>query len=166
MIQDEWEFNYKHRYQGTVTSWRDWWFLWTWVLWWCMLCYLCYNQSSVFSLLIEADFEVFRLAGATRCTDGVKFRTEEGPFLIAKFHPHRCNDKGIWPPNWNFLLIYSKCGIQAPYPLRNFHKICWVCTPFQDALAVKISLDLLKGLWSYGVFKLTGSRYPQIFSAP
>jgi len=29
----------------------------------------------------EADFEVFRPAGATR-----------GPLLRAKFHPHRCND--------------------------------------------------------------------------
>jgi len=34
------------------------------------------------------------------------------------------------------------------------------------ALAVKISLDLLKGLWSYEGFKLTGSGYPEIFSAP
>ena len=50
--------------------------------------------------------------------------------------------------------------------LRDFHKICNVCTPFQDVLAVKISLDLLKELWSYGGFKLTGSGYPQIFSAP
>ena len=52
------------------------------------------------------------------------------------------------------------------YPFRDFHKICKVCTPFQDALAVKITLDLLKGLWSYGGFKLTGSGYPQIFIAP
>jgi len=52
------------------------------------------------------------------------------------------------------------------YPLCNFRKICRVCTPFQDALTVKISLDLLKGLWSYGGFKLTESRYPQIFSTP
>ena len=43
------------------------------------------------------------------------------------------------------------------YTLRDFHKICIDCTPFQHALAVKISLDLLKGLWSYGGFKLTGS---------
>ena len=47
-----------------------------------------------------------------------------------------------------------------------FQKIRRVCTPFQDALAVKILLDLLKGLLSYGGFKLTGSGYPQIFSAP
>ena len=46
----------------------------------------------------EADFEVFRPAGATHCTDGVKFGTEEG----TKFHPHRCNDKGIGPPKLNF----------------------------------------------------------------
>jgi len=37
------------------------------------------------------------------------------------------------------------------YTLCDFHKICRVCTPFQDALAVKIWMDLLKGLQSYGV---------------
>ena len=52
------------------------------------------------------------------------------------------------------------------YPLRDFHKICRVCTPFQDALGVKIWLDLLEGLWSYGGFKLRESGFPQIFSAP
>jgi len=52
------------------------------------------------------------------------------------------------------------------YPLRDYHKICRACTPFQDALAVNISLDLLKGFWSYGGFKLTVSGYPQIFNAP
>jgi len=52
-------------------------------------------------------------------------------------------------------------------PLRDFHKICRVCTPFRDALAVKISLDLLKGLRSYGgFFMLTWCGYPQTFSAP
>jgi len=52
------------------------------------------------------------------------------------------------------------------YPLRDFHKICRAYTPFQYALAVKIWLDLLKGLRSYGGFKLTGIGHPQIFSAP
>jgi len=37
---------------------------------------------------------------------------------------------------------------------------------FQDALAVKISWNLLKELRSYGGFNLTESGYPQIFSAP
>jgi len=39
---------------------------------------------------LEADFEVFRLAGATRCTDGVKFGVEEGtegPFPVSNFTP-------------------------------------------------------------------------------
>jgi len=53
----------------------------------------------------------------------------------------------------------------AAYPLRDFHKTCRVSTTFQDALAVKISLDLLKGLWSNGGFKLRRSAYPK-FSAP
>jgi len=38
------------------------------------------------------------------------------------------------------------------YPLHNFHEICGVCISFQDALPVKIWMDLLKGLWSYGGF--------------
>ena len=50
--------------------------------------------------------------------------------------------------------------------LRDFHKICRVCTSFQHALGVKMLLDLLKGLWSYGGFKLRASGCPQIFSAP
>ena len=60
-------------------------------------------------------------------------------------------------------------NINAPQgrsPLRDFHKICRVCTPFQDTLAVKISLDLLKGLRSYGDFKLMVSGFCQIFSTP
>jgi len=35
-------------------------------------------QSAGYLSYSEADFEVFRPAGATRCTDGVKFGTEEG----------------------------------------------------------------------------------------
>ena len=88
----------------------------------------------------------------------------------AKFHRHRCNDKGIGHPKLKFLLrIYQNVEYKRParaYPLRDFHKICRVCTTFHDALAVKTSLDLLKGLWSYGGFNLTGFGYPQIFSAP
>ena len=52
--------------------------------------------------------------------------------------------------------------------MRDFRKICRVrvCTPFQDTLGVKIWVDLLKRLWSYGGFKFMGSGYPQTFSAP
>ena len=55
---------------------------------------------------------------------------------------------------------------EGAYHLRDFHKICRICTSFEEALAVIVSLDLLKGLCSYGGFNLTGSGYPKIFSAP
>ena len=103
---------------------------------------------------------------------GVKFGTEGtfGPLLRAKFHLHRCNDKGVGPPKLKFLLrFYRNVEYKRPagaYPLRNFHTIYRVSTSFQDALCVKIWLDLLKGLWSYGGFKLRVSGFPQIFSAP
>ena len=94
----------------------------------------------------------------------------EGPLLHAKFHPHRCNDKGVGLPKLKFLLRFDRnVEYKRPagaYPLRYFHKICRVCTAFQDALGVKIWLDLLKGLQSYGGFKLRGSFFSQIFSAP
>ena len=118
----------------------------------------------------EANFEVFRPAGVTHCTDEGKIWRGGGGPLHAKFHPHRCNGKSIGPPKLKFLLRFDqnveyKC-LAGAYPSRDFHKICKVCTPFQDTLAVKILSDLLKGLWSYGGFKLMGSGCPEIFSAP
>jgi len=72
----------------------------------------------------------------------------------AKFHPHRCNGTGVGPPKLKFLLRFDRnVEYKRPAgadPLRNFHNICTVCTSFQDTLGVKISLDLLKGLWSHG----------------
>ena len=92
-----------------------------------------------------------------------------GSLLRAKFHAHWCNDKGARPEKLKFLLRFDQnVEYKRPagtYSLRDFHIICRVCTSFQDALGVKISLDLLKGLWSYGGFKLRGSGYPQIFRA-
>ena len=95
----------------------------------------------------------------THCTDGA----------ACQISPHRCNGKGTGPPKLKFLLRFDqnveyKCPAEA-YPLRDFHKNCRVCTSFQDVLAIKISLDLVKGLRSYGGFKLTGSGCPK-FSAP
>jgi len=101
---------------------------------------------------------------------GVKFGTEERVLLHAKFHPYRCKDKGIGPPKLKFLLIFAQnVEYKRPvgaYPLHDFYKICRICTPFKDALAIKVSLDLLKGLWSYGGFNLTGSGYPPNFQCP
>jgi len=93
---------------------------------------------------------------------GVKF------ILHAKFHPIGATVRV--PPKLKVLLRFDQnVEYKHPagaYPLRDFHKICRICTPFQNALAVELSLDLLKGLWSYGGFKLTVSGYPKIFSAP
>ena len=65
----------------------------------------------------------------------VKFGMEEGtegPLLHAKFHPHRCNDKGVGPQKLKFLLRFDRnVEYKRPagaYPLRDFHKICTVCT--------------------------------------
>ena len=102
--------------------------------------------------------------------EGTKGLLLLGPLLHAKFHPHRCNDKGVGPPKLKFLLRFDRnVEYKRPtgaYPLRDFHKICRVSTSFQDPLGVKIWLDLLKGLWGYGDFKLRGSCFPRIFSAP
>jgi len=112
----------------------------------------------------EADFEVFRPPGATRCTDWGEV------WHVPNFTPNRCNYKGVGPPKLKFLLRFDQ-NVEykrpaAAYPLRDFHKICRVCTPFQAALAVKIWLDVFEGLWSYGGFKLRGLVSPQIFSVP
>ena len=103
-------------------------------------------------------------------TSGLFWWRTEGPLLHAKFHPHRCNDKGVGHQKLKFLLTFDQnVEYKRPagaYPLRDFHKICRASTAFQVALGIKIWLDLLKGLWSYGGFKLRGSGFPQIFSAP
>jgi len=130
-------------------------------------------QACRYLIYSEADFEVFLPAGATRYTDGGEIWHTGGdprsppPRQIS---PHRCNDKGVGSPKLKFLLRFDrnveyKRPVRA-YPLRDFHKIYRVCTALPGTLGVKIWLDLLKGLWSYGGFKLRGSGFPQIFSAP
>jgi len=64
-----------------------------------------------------------------------------------------CNDKGTVPQKLKILLkFYQILDYKQPagvFPLSNFHEICRVCTLFEDALAVKICMNLLKSLWSY-----------------
>ena len=52
------------------------------------------------------------------------------------------------------------------YLLRDFLKIGRDSTEFQDALAVKIWLDLLEGSWSYGGFNLRGLVSPKFSVLP
>jgi len=124
------------------------------------------SASRRYLIYSEADFEVFRPAVATRCTDGGEIWRGggNGPLLTAKFHPHRCNNKGVGPQKLKFLLRFDQnVEYKRPtvaYHLRDFYKICRISTSLQAALRVKISLDLLKALLSYGGFKLKGSGYP------
>jgi len=110
------------------------------------------SASRRYLVYSEADFEVFCPTGVTRCTDGGEIWHGGGdrPLLRAKFHPHRCNNKDVGPQKLKFLLICDQnVEYKHPagaYPLCDFHKICRVCTSFQDALGVKILLDLLKRL--------------------
>jgi len=50
---------------------------------------------------------------------------------LLKIHPGRYNDKIYDPKKLKILL--------------DFYKICSICNSFQDALAVKISMDMLRG---------------------
>ena len=83
---------------------------------------------------------LFYPAGATRCTDG----GEIWHLLRAKFHPYRCNDKGIGPPKPNFLLrVIQNVEYIRPagvYPLRDFDEICKVCTTFYVRQLLKLGL--------------------------
>jgi len=91
---------------------------------------------------------------------GVKFGMEE------RISPDF--DKCVGPQKLIFLLIFDQnvdYKLRA-YPLREFHKICRMCTTFQDAFSVKISLAFLKELWCYGVLSRGGLVTPQIFSSP
>ena len=79
----------------------------------------------------EADYEVFALQGRHVAPMGGEIRSPP-PRQIS---PDRCNDKDIGPPKLKFLLRFDQnAEYKRPagvYPLRDFHKICRVCTPFQ-----------------------------------
>jgi len=127
-------------------------------------------QTCRYLIYSEADFEVFRPAGVTRCTDGGEIwhgGRSSPPCLIS---PPSVQRQGCRTPKLKFLRIFDRNveyeRTAGAYPLWDFHKICRVCTTFQDPLGVKILLDLLKGLWRYWGFKLMVSGCPQIFSAP
>ena len=120
-------------------------------------------QACRYLICSEADFEFF----SPRRGDTLH---RWGWNLPCQISPHRCNDTGVGPPKLKLLFRFDRnLEYKRPagaYPLRDFHKICRICTSFEAALGVKTLLDLLKGLWSYGGFNLRGSGCPQIFRAP
>jgi len=72
--------------------------------------------------------------------------------------PRRCNDNGIGPQKLKILLKFCQISeykhLAGAYPLRDFHKICRICTLLQNALADKIWMELLKELRNYVGYNL------------
>jgi len=128
------------------------------------------SASRRYLIYSDADVEVFRPAGATRCIHGNEIWCGWGDRrspLPRQISPYLCLDKGVRPQKLKFLLRFDQnVEYKRPagaYPLRDFHKICRFCTPFH-ALGVKTWLGLLKRLWSYGVLSWGGLVSPK-FSA-
>jgi len=78
----------------------------------------------------RASLRFFTPQGRHVALMGVKFGTwTEGPLLRARFHPHRCNNKGIGSPKLKFLLIFYKIwNISAP----QWHISCAIFTKFAE----------------------------------
>jgi len=85
--------------------------------------------------------------------------TVYGDLLRAKFHLHRCNDKGVQPPKLKVLLRFDQnVEYKRPtgaYPLRDFHKTCRVCTPFQMRWVLKVGWIGSRGFVVFGHWKPT-----------
>ena len=85
---------------------------------------LCTAQACQYLIYSEADFEVFRPAGATRCTDWGEIWRGGGD--------RRCNNKGVGPQKLKFLLRFDRnVEYKGAYPLRDFHQIYRVFTSFR-----------------------------------
>ena len=74
------------------------------------------------------------------------------------------------PQNWYFYWdLIRMCNINAPQgrtPCESFTKFAEFVPRFRCVIDVRISLDLLRELRSYGGFKLMVSGFCQIFSTP
>jgi len=114
----------------------------------------------------RGDFEVFRPAEATRCTDGADIRLV-CRLIHAKYHPNRCRG-GMLAPEVKILTSffyqiskYKRASLA--HPVRDFYEIFMVCAP---GSRIEIKGDSLKRFWSYGGFKLRRSSNPRIICAP
>ena len=126
-------------------------------------------QTCRYLVYSEADFEVFPPQGRqTLHRWGWNSAWRSPP--PCHISPHRCNDKGVGPKNWNFYSDLTEIwNINAPQgriPCTIFTKFREFVPHFRMCWVLKFGWILLKGLWSYGGFKLRGHGCPQIFSAP
>jgi len=97
----------------------------------------------------EADFEVFGPTEATRCTDGGEIWHGGGdlrPPPPCQILSPSMQRQGCRTTKTEFFFRFDQnVEYKRPagaYPLRDFHKIYNVCTPFKHALAVETWLYL------------------------
>ena len=88
---------------------------------------------------------------------------------VPNFAPIHATVKVQDLPKLKFLLTFDQNveykSPTGPYPLHIFHKICTVCTLFQDVLAVKILLDFVEVMELWG-FQVDGVQLPPDFQRP
>jgi len=138
----------------------------------------CSQRNAPVFKLLAGHFEVFRPAcrGNTLQRWGEIWHGEvhrgstPGPLLHAKFHPHRCKDKGIAPPKMKLLLgFHQKFGTQTPCSgasltrfSRNFQNLYLV---LEWINSYNIWINLLKGYGIVGVLS-TWVWFPPHFQRP
>jgi len=93
----------------------------------------------------------------------------KGPLLRAKFHPHRCNDKGVGPKNWNFYSDLTKMwNINAPQghiPCAIFTQFAEFVPHFRMRWLLKFGWICSRGYGVMGVLSWGGLVSPK-FSVP
>jgi len=77
---------------------------------------------------------------------------------------NRCSSTSSWKKRP--LIEKFSNSVPKGFTTTPINVLCWNFVKFGWREIGKVVLDLLKGLWSYGGFKLRGSGCPQIFSAP
>ena len=88
-----------------------------------------------------------------------------GPLLHAKFHPHRCNDKGVGPPKLKFLLRFDQNVEYKSIPCAIFTKFAEFVPHFRMRWVLKFGWICSRGYGVMGVLSL-GGRFPQISAPP
>jgi len=104
------------------------------------------SASRRYLIYPETDFEVFRPQGRHVSPMGWNLAWRRSPPPCQILPPIGATTRVQDPTTEIFTQIWPECGILTPrtgVSLARFHKICRICTPFHDALAVKIWLDLL-----------------------
>ena len=113
------------------------------------------------SIARSANLPVFSLfRGRHVVPMGVKFGTEEGtedPLLHAKFHPHRCNGKGVGLRKLKFLLRFDRnVEYKRPagaYTLAIFTKFAHVVPHFRARWVLKLGWICSRGYGVMGVLR-------------